>query len=180
MSELVFGINKLGFVVLGMNNYNYSNDNSVIESLKKYKKVIFDNNFNSNIDWLPEGITDLQLGMNFNQPLYNLPSSIKRIVIRKINDVGFTKFNQPIDYLPSGLEELSLHFNNEFNHPLNNLPIGLKKLLIIGYNYKQSINNLSDSIEEITIKQFDYENTYKLPAHLKIIKISEKKNNIKD
>lgn len=180
MSNLIFGLNDRGFVILGMNNYNYSNDNMVIELLKQYKKVIFDNNFNSRIDWMPEGITDLQLGMNFNQPLNNLPSTIKRIVIRKNNDVGYTKFNQPIDYLPPGLEELYIHFNQEFNHPLYNLPTGLKKLFLNAFTYKQPINNLSDSIEEITIKQFDYENTYKLPANLKIIKISETKSHMEN
>jgi hypothetical protein len=176
MSNLVFGLNENGFVILGMNNYEYGNDNMVIELLKHYKKVIFDNNFNSRIDWLPEGITDLQLGMNFNQPLENLPSTIKRITIRKINDVGYTKFNQQLDYLPPGLEEIYIHFNQEFNYPLNNLPIGLKKLFLIGYNYKQPINNLPNSLEEITIKQFDYENTHKLPRNLKLINISIKKS----
>lgn len=178
MPELIFGLNELGFVVLGMNDYNYSNDNTVIELLKQYKKVVFDNQFNSNIDWLPEGITDLHLGMHFNQPFNNLPSTIKRISIKKNNDVGYTNFNQPLDYLPPGLEELVISFNKEFNHPLNNLPPGLKKLLLIGYNYRQPINNLPDSLEEINIKQFDYENTHKLPANLKFIKISENRNNI--
>lgn len=178
MPELIFGLNEFGFVVLGMNDYNYSNDNTVIELLKQYKKVVFDNQFNSNIDWLPEGITDLHLGMHFNQPFNNLPSTIKRISIKKNNDVGYTNFNQPLDYLPPGVEELVISFNKEFNHPLNNLPPGLKKLLLIGYNYRQPINNLPDSLEEINIKQFDYENTHKLPANLKFIKISENRNNI--
>jgi hypothetical protein len=178
MPELIFGLNELGFVILGMNDYNYSNDNTVIELLKQYKKVVFDNQFNSNIDWLPEGITDLHLGMHFNQPFNNLPSTIKRICIKKNNDVGYTYFNQPLDYLPPGLEELLISFNKEFNYPLNNLPPGIKKLFLIGYNYKQPINNLPDSLEEINIKQFDYENTHKLPVNLKIIKISENRNNI--
>ena len=43
------------------------------------KKVIFDNSFNSAIDWLPEGITDIYLGIHFNQPLANLPSTTKTI-----------------------------------------------------------------------------------------------------
>lgn len=179
-AQLVFGVNELGFVVLGMNDYDYCNDNTVITLLKQYKKVIFDDNFNSNIDWLPEGIIEVHLGKNFNQLLNNLPSTVKIIIIKQINGIGYTKFNQKIDNLPQDLEELYLYFNKEFNHTLTNLPIKLKKFLLHGYNYKETLNSIPNSLEEIIIKQFDYKNTYELPLNLKIITISEKQTYIEN
>jgi hypothetical protein len=147
--------------------------------LKKYKKVQFENKFNSEINWLPEGITDIYLGEKFNQPLDNVPSTTKKIVIKKHNDVGYIDFMQSLEYLPIGLEELYIHFSKNYNLPFNNLP-KLKKIFLISYSYNQPINNFPDSLEEITIKQFDYNNTNKLPYNLKIIKISENKIDIED
>jgi hypothetical protein len=178
MSEkLLFGVNNAGFVILGTNDYEYSNDNMVLELLNKYKKVIFDNSFNSAIDWLPEGITDIYLGIHFNQPLANLPSTTKTIKIT-YDEHNYNTFNQPLDYLPPGLERLEIWFNSKYNYPLNNLPIGLKKFILFANNFTHSINNLPDSIETIQISTFDYVNTLKLPSNLKSINIIETcKNN---
>jgi len=168
--DLVYSISLNGVVILGLNvnDYIYSTDNVIINLLKKYKKVQFDDNYNCRIDWLPEGITEIYLGAIFNQPLENLPSTTKKIVIQAYQKIGYTHFNQPLDYLPCGLEEFYMYFNQAFNHPLNNLPSGLKKLQINGYYFAKSINNLPDSLEEINIPQFDCVNTYKLPDSLKI------------
>jgi hypothetical protein len=128
--ELLFGVNESGFVVLSKNNYDYSENTMVINLLREYKKVQFENKFNSRIDWLPEGITDLHLGTEFNQPIDNLPHTIKRICIMPYNNIDYTKFNQTIDNLPVGLEELSIVLNKSFDKPLDNLPSGLKKICL--------------------------------------------------
>lgn len=179
-SDLVFGVNDNGFVVLGKNDYDYFNDTTVMNLLKNYKKVQFDNSYNSNIDWLPEGITDVNLGMNFNQPLDNLPHTVKRIRNSKYNNVGLCGFNQSLDFLPIGLEELIIEFSIVFNHPINNLPPGLKKLHLYSQEFNNTLNNLPDSLEYIYIRTFDYNNTQKLPSQLKTIKIVEYRRNVED
>jgi len=129
---------------------------------------------------LPEGITNINFGARYNQPLVNLPSTTIKIVIQSYNEISYTYFNQLLDYLPGGVEELGIYFNQDFNYPLTNLPPKLKRLFLFGYNFYQPINNLSNNLEHIEIKQFDYQNTFKLPDNLKTIKISEKQHIIND
>lgn len=177
--QLIFGVNETGFVVLDMNNYDYCKDSTVMNLLMEYKKVQFADTFNSRIDWLPEGITDIGLGMNFNQPLENLPSTVKRIIIGKYNDVGLSLFNQSLDYLPFGLEELYIKFGSKFNKPLNNLPHSLKILHLYSH-FTYSINNFPDSLEYLNIRNFDYNLTFTLPTNLKTIAICEYDTNVKN
>jgi hypothetical protein len=176
--SLLFGVNENGFVVLSKNNYDYSKNTLVMELLREYKKVQFENKFNSRIDWLPEGITDVHLGTEFNQPIDNLPHTIKRITIMPYNDIEYTKFNQPMDNLPTGLEELSIVLNKSFNKPLDNLPTGLKKICLHLHNFLYPINTLPNSIEEINIKQFDHIETYQLPSNLRVFKVLIKKSDL--
>jgi hypothetical protein len=178
--DLLFGVNEAGFVVLSKNNYDYSENTMVINLLREYKKVQFENKFNSRIDWLPEGITDLHLGTEFNQPIDNLPHTIKRICIMPYNNIDYTKFNQTIDNLPVGLEELSIVLNKSFDKPLDNLPSGLKKICLHLHKYLYPINNLPNTIEEINIKQFNHIETYKLPRNLKVFKVLIKKNDVEN
>lgn len=176
--KLLYGVNEKDFVILTKNDYDYSKNNNVMKLLNEYKKVLFDDNFNSRIDWLPEGITDIYLGSDFNQPLENLPSTVKSIKIRNYNEKGspYNKFNQLLDYLPIGLETLYIWFNEEFNYPLDNLPPGLKYFVLFSNKFTQPLNNLPDSIEIIQISTFNYTNTKKLPANLKSINITEPYN----
>jgi len=179
-SSLIFGVNDADFVILGLNDYNYSNNTTVMNLLNTYKKVQFDNQFNSGISWLPEGITDINLGMNFSKPLENLPSTVKRIKIAKYNEIGYSSFNQPLDNLPNGLEEFTLHFGLLFNQSLDNLPPTLKKINIISSLFNYPINNLPDNLEYINISKFDYNNTISLPSQLKHIHILEYKCNVEN
>jgi hypothetical protein len=55
------------------------------------------------IDNLPNSIEELNLGIQFNLPLDNLPSSIKSIKFNKQS-----KYNKPLYNLPSLLEILEL------------------------------------------------------------------------
>jgi len=179
-SSLIFGLNDEGFIVLGLNDYDYSNNTTVMNLLNTYKKVQFDNQFNSGISWLPEGITDINLGMNFSKPLENLPSTVKRIKIAKYNEIGYSSFNQPLDNLPNGLEEFTIQFALVFNQSLDNLPPTLKKINIISSLFNYPINNLPDNLEYINISKFDYNNTISLPSQLKSIKIFEYKCHVEN
>jgi hypothetical protein len=77
-------------------------------------------------------ITHITFGKNFNQPIDNLPNSIKYLDF----DFG-SKFNQRIDNLPNNLTHLKLE--EEFNQPISNLPLRLKKIDIFNCKFKKSI-----------------------------------------
>jgi hypothetical protein len=43
ISSLVYGVNDKDFVVIGSNTYNYGGDIKLINIIKEYKKIQFDN-----------------------------------------------------------------------------------------------------------------------------------------
>lgn len=171
--QLIYGVNLKGFVVLGLSDYNYAADETVMSLIRNLKKVQLDDFFDAELSFLPDGITDLNIGANFNKSLDNLPSTLKHLRIQKYNEVGYNIFNQPIDYLPHGLETLIIGFNIVFNQTLDNLPSTLKTLHIYNKKSIQDINNLPDSIEELRIDIFEYDKTFKLPKNLKSMYINK-------
>jgi len=171
--QIYYAVSKNGYVLLDDNNYNYSQDTIVLELLKKYKKVGLGDSFNQHIDFLPDGITHLQLGRTFNQPIMNLPRTLKHLIIAS-NNIAFCKFNQSLDYLPEGLESLTIRLNKVFITPINNLPIGLKHLILECIVFYHSINNLPEGLETLVIYQFDYVNTQHLPTTLNKVSITSK------
>lgn len=178
--DLIFGINSDYYVVLDKNNYDYRNDKLVMKLLKQYKKIQFGNNYNSTVDWIPHGITDINFGLQFNKPLENLPLTIKNITFQQYGSIGYILFNQPLDYLPYGLETLTMKFGLDFNYPLNNLPQTLKMLSICCGKFYQPLNNLPQTLEVLYMRNFDYNNTYYLPQNLKVFEICEYECNIND
>jgi FNIP Repeat len=174
--DIIYGITENNFVMLGKNGYDYSSNSEVLELIKKYKKVLLNDIFNSPIDFLPYGVEELILGSKFNQPLANLPSSIKSIEF--IGD-GFykksTEFDQPIDLLPYGLEELKICITGKKTIIGSNLPPSLKRLEILDYcgdvNNIQ-INELPDSIEYLVLaaRGFNFRSISRLPANLQTLK----------
>ena len=63
---------------------------------------------------LPNSIDELHLDYNFNQPLTNLPNSIKIISFNENS-----KYNQPLTNLPHFLEKLYLPI--EYNKEIKNI-----------------------------------------------------------
>jgi hypothetical protein len=174
--NIYYAISKNGYVMINDNDYDYSQDTIIIELIKKYKKVIFGDSFNRSIDFLPDGITHLQLGRLFNKPIMNLPRSLKHLIIASLV-IAYCNFNQSLDYLPEGLENLTMKLNPVFNMPINNLPESLKHLEFNCREFKHPINNLPNGLESLEITSFDYANTHYLPINLKtlIIRLSEDK-----
>lgn len=180
--DLIYGIDKYGFVIIGCSDYDYSRNTSIIELMKEYKKVKLDDEFDANINFLPNGITDLWIGSSFNHSLDNLPLTLKHLKIKKINSIGYIEFNQSLDYLPYALESLYIGFTNNCIK-LDNLPSSLK-ILYINNHYSSSaitkqninINNLPDSIEELFVMSINYASVNRLPANLKkmIIRFNDK------
>jgi len=171
--NIYYAISKNGYVLINDNQYDYSQDTLVIDLIKKYKKLVLGDSFNQSIDFLPDGVTHLQLGRRFNKPIMNLPRTLKHLIIAA-NEIAYCDFNQSLDYLPEGLEFLTIKLNQVFNMPVNNLPAGLKYLQFICKGFRHSINNLPDGLESLIILCFDYYNTYHLPTNLKKVLITDK------
>ena len=169
--NIYYAVSKNGYVLINDNEYDYSQDTLVIELMKKYKKVVLGDAFNKSIDFLPDGITHLQLGRRFNKPIMNLPTTLKNLIIAA-NEIAYCDFNQSLDYLPEGLESLTIRLNQVFRLPINNLPSGLKNLHFICKTFHHPINNLPDGLETLVIGCFDYSNTYQMPDNLKRIDIT--------
>ena len=67
------------------------------------KKLTLNCNSQSIIDYLPTSIEELELGYDFNLELNNLPSSIKKIIIKNPD------YNKKLNNLPTGIENLFLN-----------------------------------------------------------------------
>ena len=85
--------------------------NQVIDIPGWITKLVLSCNLQSIIDYLPNSVVELELGFCFDLELNNLPSSIKKIIIR----------------------------NQLYNKNLNNLPTGIE-LLVISKYYKIPID----------------------------------------
>jgi len=173
LGNIYYAISKNGYVFLNDNDYDYSQDTIVIELIKKYKKVILGDLFDQCIDFLPDGITHLQLGRRFNKPIMNLPQTLIHLLIAA-NAITYCDFNQSLDYLPEGLQFLTIKLNQVFKMPINNLPASLKHLYLNLKHFHHPINNLPDGLETLTINSFNYNNTHHLPSNLKKIQILSK------
>ena len=79
------------------------------------------------IDYLPESIEELELYLNFNLELNNLPNSIKKIRFHNYD------YNKELNCLPSSVELLRLPYN--YTRKILNIPKKLKKI-IFSSNYK--------------------------------------------
>lgn len=168
--NIYYAITKNGYLLINDNEYDYSQDQLIIDLMKKYKKVIIGDAFNQSIDFIPDCITHLQLGCSFNKPIMNLPRSLKYLMIAA-TQIAYCDFNQSLDYLPEDLESLTMKLTSNFTMPINNLPQRLKHLYFICKNFRHPINNLPEGLESLVISHFDYANTYKLPITLNEVKI---------
>jgi hypothetical protein len=152
---------------LNLDTYDYTKNHLAMYAIQNTTTLVFPTNWNSTIDWVPEGPSVINISSNsFNQSLTNVPNSVKKLVIGNKYGVIHGKFNQPLDYLGSNVEELII-YSKVFNQDLCNLPVNLKKLVIFSPAFQGTFNNLSDSIEEIVLFNFDFKNTIKIPANLK-------------
>lgn len=127
--------------------------------------IWFGKKFNQEITSLPQGIVFIDLGDFFNRPIDRLPLTLRKLILSK-------KFNQLINNLPDNLEKLVI--NSSYDLPIDFLPVGLKKLkfgngsvfsqsldnlpqldkLQIPIQYPKEINNLPDSIKQLSIGVF--------------------------
>ena len=124
----------------------------IIEFLSEYQKVKFGTDFNQPVTYqtdssqngkyptlLPNSLTHLIFGHEFNQPVDNLPQSLTYLKFE-------WDFNQPVDNLPESLIYLS--FGENFNQTVDNLPNSLTDLEF-GYHFNHPVDNLPQSLTHL-------------------------------
>jgi len=171
-NNLHYGVNNDKWLLLDSNIHNFNKDDDILKLMRQYKKIAFGDKFNDNVDFLPDGITHLHLGCKFNKPLNNLPLSLKYLTIAS-NKISWCDFSESLDFLPAGLEYLSIKLSNKFNNSIDYLPSSLKYLYLGCKAFKHPINNLPHNLSELTLINFDIENTTHLPNNLKEVHITE-------
>jgi len=116
-------------------DFNEILDNKIIQVIKLYDTVYFNNYDNIEICIKTENKYDEYIckRSKFNQPINNLPISITHLTL------GWF-FNQPINNLPNSITNLTL--NHNFNQPINDLPNSITHL-ILGHDFNQPINKFT-------------------------------------
>ena len=138
-----------------------------IKEINGKEWVTFEYSFNNILS--PEIINFLQnhqrvdLGIDFNQPVNNLPNSLTYL---KFGELGH--FNQPVDNLPNSLTYLE--FGRYFNQQINFLPDSLKYLKL-GSHFNQSLENLPSSLIRIEFGDRYDKPVTDLPNNIREIKI---------
>lgn len=149
----------------GIYSIKLEKDNLLITLHNKYNKPLTNDIFDFIIN---NNATDIKFGSHFNQPIDNLPYTIKSLIF------GYN-FNQLLDYLPNSIE--SIEFGIGFNQPVNNLPNSLKSIKF-GGKFNQSIDNLPNSVEILTLGDGFNQPINKLPTNIKSLLIYNDKYNL--
>jgi hypothetical protein len=105
------------------------------EKLIEVKYSVFD----KSVDSLPNNLTHLTFGEDFNQSVDKLPNNLTHLTFGN-------RFNQKVDSLPNNLTHLT--FGYSFNQLVNSLPNNLTKLTF-GWKFNQLVNSLPSSLIEI-------------------------------
>ena len=129
---------------------------------------------------MPNSLTHLTFGRNFNQEVNKLPNSLTHLTFgycfNKKIDIPFTikylKLNcnnlHIIDYLPDNIEELELGYY--FNLELNNLPTSIKKITFYKNScYNKELNCLPKFLECIQLPRNYDKKLLNTSNNLKII-----------
>lgn len=173
----IYSVTNTGFIVLRDSRYDYFGSEEVMCLIRKYGKVILDDEFDAPIPFIIDGVSVLLCGQKFNQPLDNLPSSLRFLQIGAMcGGKYFSNFTQSLQYLPHGLEELRIFaigcpwvITKDIG---TYLPATLKYLYINKscLGFVLDVNQLPDSLEELYIKNISLhlEDIYKLPENLKL------------
>ena len=122
--------------------------------------LTFETKFNQKIPTLPLNITNLTLGLEFEQQ-YDIPSNIKYLKLNSNNQYI-------INYLPNSIAELELELGEYFDLQIENLPTSIKKLIIDKKSvYNLDLNCLPDFIEELHLNRFYKKRISRIPSNLK-------------
>ena len=142
----------LSFLIFVLIDFNQS----IIGLPSTITCISFGNPFNQPVSHrLPPSLMQLSFGANFDCLVDHLPETITHLVF------GFC-FNQAVDSLPKSMTHLT--FGDMFNQPLTNLPPMLKVVEFSSHVFQQSIDDLPNSIYDLTI--YTKQPINKLPSSL--------------
>lgn len=134
--------------------------NQPIQLPSKLEKLKFGNDFNQQIN-IPPTLTHLTVGIYFKQFIL-LPCKLVYLNSQSIEDEYFIDTQNVV--------ELTINSNNL--KQINNLSNSLKKLTL-DYNFKLPIDNLPNSIENLSILNSSYNHELNnLPLSIKYLQIS--------
>ena len=92
---------------------------------------------------MPNSITHLTFGNDFNRSVNNLPNNLTHLTFAKF-------FDKPVNKLPNSITHLSIN-SDFFDKPINKLPILISHLTITSHYFNNSIAKLPNSITHLTI-----------------------------
>lgn len=184
ISELIFSENSMRISY----NYDYSNVklNCEFNPISKIinapcipinnsnclEIMIFGSIFNQPVDNLPQSIKKLKFNVAFNQSIDNLPLDLESLDLTHCK-----RFVGSLNNLPLKLKELFISYH--YNQPINNLPINLNNLYF-GYHFNQLINNWPNNLTNLVMGNAFNEPIDNLPNQLKILKCGYKFNQFVD
>lgn len=103
----------LGITHLILGDYFDKPVDNYLTPLCSLQRLSFMCNFNHPVNNLPTNIKKVLFGFRFNQPIDDLPDSITHLVFNYM-------FNQPVSKWPADIKYIAL--NTEYSHPLCGLP----------------------------------------------------------
>lgn len=130
----------------------------------KITHLIFGDEFNQSVNYLPPSLTHIFFGSSFDKSIDNLPNSIQVLVLG-------TSFNKSINNLPINLIDIT--FGEEFNQPVNGIKLQVQKIKFTRYNNLVKYSNTIYSTDGETKKEyfkFNYDKKIaKIPPNAKIL-----------
>ena len=140
---------KLKKLIIGFNLKSHSRSSSLfdLESIPDFvEEIVFGDNFNQKITYLPQGVKKITFGFNYNYSIGSgdLPDSIEHL------EFGYN-FNKTIDKYPSNLKILK--FNSNYLSSVENLPDGLLELEI-NVRFKDMLSKLPTTLVIIRYNKF--------------------------
>ncbi len=126
-------------------SFNEIPSSILINEIKKFKKIKFGKNFNQIINFIPEGIESITLSLNFNQPIFTLPKTLRRLSLKNCINFKYT-----IHFLPLNIEIVKIPWYSF----LDKLPKG-KYTIIISSEFdlvKNNIIHYFDNIQSLYYK----------------------------
>jgi len=151
-------------IILLLNpTYDYASDDDVMNLIRKYGRVVFCQEYNNHINWLPEGVLDIKCVGVISQPIVNIPPTTIAIEIEN------PTFNLPIDNLQS-IESLVIK-SRLFNQTPEHIPPTCKNVAIISKCFNYPLDYFPDTVETISLDIFDIFNTTKIPKNLKTLNL---------
>ncbi len=105
----------------------------------------------------------------YNSPLNNLNHGLSILTIITFAMDDDMAFNQPLDNLPSTLKKLSI-VSPEFDQPVDNLPESLVELYMYCKKFNKPLDNLPENLEKFSFYSELYEHDY-YPPNTTIIAI---------